>query len=338
MKHLISVDQIDKQKLNDLCILATIHKDLETGYFNPGDIPKGLVNFPFGWTSHNGKWVPKSTFTKTLTALFYETSSRTYASFISAMLRVGGNYIPVQDAEHFSSVAKGETLEDTIRTMECYSDVIVLRHKENGAAERAMNAATTASIINAGDGTNEHPTQALLDFFTILMERGWTFYNGKTIDEVLDGLTITMMGDLILGRTVKSFSKLLRNYNVKINWVSPEALRIPKEYLCPGDTELDDVQEIIHQTDVLYVVRTQFERFANAGFKITKTNYSITKENMAAAKPDMILMHPLPRNEELPTWLDTDKRSAYFRQMKYGLHMREAVLQTLLENNHGNSC
>ena len=164
-----------------------------------------------------------------------------------------------------------------------------------------------------------------------MIERGWTLYNGMKIDDVIDGLTITMMGDLKLGRTVKSLAKLLRKYEVKINWVSPVALRIPQEFIKEGDIKTENLEDVIKTTDVLYVVRTQFERFANAGLPLTHTSYNVSEENMEKAKPNMILMHPLPRNSEIPIELDSDSRSAYFRQMKYGLYMRQAILQTVME-------
>ena len=332
-KHILTVDQFTKKELEQFCYKAALHQSMDSYYFSCTNVPSYYFSgTDVGWY-HNGKrWIPNITRNKIMTALFYETSTRTYASFISAMIQLGGNCIPIQDARKYSSVSKGETLEDTIRTIESYSDVIVLRHDENGAADRAAAVATTASIINAGDGTNEHPTQALLDFFTILTERGWTLYNGMKIEDVIAGLTVTFMGDLKLGRTVHSLVKLLRAYEVKINWVSPLALKIPDEYLKEGDTETMRLSQVIKETDVLYVVRTQFERFANAGLPLDSVfSYDVTAKHMKAAKSNMVLMHPLPRNEEIPLSLDSDPRSAYFRQMKYGLYMRMAVLQTVLE-------
>jgi aspartate carbamoyltransferase len=231
------------------------------------------------------------------------------------MVRLGGSVIPINSVE-YSSISKGETLEDTIRTMQCYADLIVLRHSEVGAAQRAASVASVP-IINAGDGIGEHPTQALLDLFTILKERGR-----------VDGLQVTMMGDLLHGRTVKSLAKLLRNYDVHINWVSPDVLRIPSSYIRSGEIETDDLNRVIESTDVLYVTRVQQERMAFV-FDAEK-RYKVTETHMARAKDDLVLMHPLPRVGEIPTELDNDPRSAYFRQMKYGLYMRMAVLHVTL--------
>lgn len=301
MQHILSVDQFSESDLRNFVIKAYTQ----------------LVHHKLG------RMPPQIGSRKILTNLFYEPSSRTFASFFSAMVRLGGHVIPIQEAGVYSSAVKGESLEDTIRTMQCYCDVIVLRHGETGAAIRASNYAEVP-IINAGDGTGEHPTQALLDFFTILIERGWNIEH--SITDCFDGLQVTMMGDLLHGRTVKSLSKLLRNYNVSINWVSPEDVRIPAAFVQEMDRESGDLNEVIADTDVLYVVRAQTERRSCTGW----STYGVTAEHMALAKPTMILMHPLPRTSELPIVLDKDARSAYFRQMRYGLFMRMAVLETVL--------
>lgn len=316
MKHILSADQFTQHDLIDLVQRAIFH------WQAPRPSPLGSY--------------PNVAADKILMNLFYEPSSRTFASFYSAMLRLGGKVIPVQEAGTYSSAVKGESLEDTIRTMECYSDVIVIRHKENGTAQRAANVASVP-IINAGDGTNEHPTQALLDFFTILMERRCKqfgesithFYKqpiSEIISECLNGLTVTIMGDLKHGRTIKSLVKLLRKYEVKINWVSPSELAIPREFLRSDDQETENLYDVIGETDVLYVTRAQLERMQSVG----NISYGLTIDHMNLAKPDMIVMHPLPRQSELPTELDSDPRSVYFRQMKYGLFMRMAVLETVL--------
>jgi aspartate carbamoyltransferase len=239
------------------------------------------------------------------------------------MIRLGGHVIPINNVE-YSSVVKGETLEDTIRTMQCYSNVIVLRHSEVGAAKRAANVAEVP-IINAGDGIGEHPTQALLDFFTILMEKN--IINNFDIKCDLSKLNVTMMGDLKHGRTVKSLVKLLRLFNVKINWVAPWQLSIPEELTEVGDTTTENLNDVIENTDVLYVTRIQKERIKE---KID-IDYSVTLDHMKKAKSDMILMHPLPRVNELPKELDNDPRSVYFKQMKYGLFVRMAILTKVLE-------
>tara|TARA_R110000787_G_scaffold6681_9_gene23108 strand:- start:767 stop:1675 length:909 start_codon:yes stop_codon:yes gene_type:complete len=252
---------------------------------------------------------------KSLVNLFYEPSTRTSSSFYAAMTRLGGAVIPINEV-NYSSVTKGETLEDTIRTLECYADAIVMRHYDDDASERAA-AVASVPIINAGSGAAEHPTQALLDLYTIQKERGW-----------VDGLTVTMMGDLKYGRTVHSLTKLLRLYNTKLRFVSPEQLRLPPDYLNDGDEQFDDLDEAIEDTDVLYVTRVQKERLSDS--IAIDFSYAVTRDHMNRAKPDMVLMHPLPRVGEIPTELDSDPRSAYFRQMRYGLHVRMALLVSMI--------
>lgn len=252
---------------------------------------------------------------KSLVNLFYEPSTRTSSSFYAAMTRLGGAVIPINEV-NYSSVTKGETLEDTIRTLECYADAIVMRHYDDDASERAA-AVASVPIINAGSGAAEHPTQALLDLYTIQKERGW-----------VDGLTVTMMGDLKYGRTVHSLTKLLRLYNTKLRFVSPEQLRLPPNYLNDGDEQFDDLDEVMEDTDVLYVTRVQKERLSDS--IAIDFSYAVTRDHMNRAKPDMVLMHPLPRVGEIPTELDSDPRSAYFRQMRYGLHVRMALLVSMI--------
>lgn len=261
---------------------------------------------------------------KILANLFYEPSTRTSSSFTSAMERLGGSVIPINEVR-YSSVAKGESLPDTVRTLECYADVIVLRHPEIGASALAAQYARKP-IINAGDGVGEHPTQALLDLFTIVSE----------LSQV-DGLTVTMLGDLKYGRTVHSLARLLSLYDVRINYVSPEILRMPSEII----QELDDknivqkeyttLDEVLPQTDVLYVTRVQKERFENQEeYESVKDAYVITPEVMRAAKDRMIVMHPLPRVGEISMEFDSDPRAAYFHQMEYGLYVRMALLAMVL--------
>ena len=261
---------------------------------------------------------------KILTNLFYEPSTRTSSSFTAAMERLGGSVIPISEVK-YSSVAKGESLPDTVRTLECYSDVIVLRHPETGAAATAARYAHKP-IINAGDGTGEHPTQALLDLFTIREELGR-----------LEGLTVTMLGDLKYGRTVHSLSRLLALYGSKLNYVSPDILRMPtsiieelgKSGLVQNEyTQLDPV---LAETDVLYVTRVQKERFEDLTvYESVKGAFVITPETMKSAKSQMVLMHPLPRVGEISYEVDSDPRAAYFRQMEYGLYVRMALLAMVL--------
>ena len=261
---------------------------------------------------------------KILANLFYEPSTRTASSFTAAMERLGGSVIPINEVK-YSSVAKGESLPDTVRSLECYSDVVVLRHPEVGASALAAEYARKP-IINAGDGIGEHPTQALLDLFTIIEERGNP-----------DGLTVTMLGDLKYGRTVHSLSRLLSLYRIKLNFVAPEILAIPPEILeelqqsgipFQAYTSLD---EPLPETDVLYVTRVQKERFDDPEeYEEAKGTYIITPETLEDAKDEMIIMHPLPRVGEISMTLDDDPRAAYFRQMEYGMYVRMALLAMVL--------
>jgi len=259
-----------------------------------------------------------------LACVFYEPSTRTSSSFIAAMSRLGGSVIPINEVR-YSSVTKGESLPDTIRTLESYADVIVLRHPEVGASQVAAEYARKP-IINAGDGVGEHPTQALLDLYTIQTELG-----------TIDGLHVAMVGDLRYGRTVHSLARLLCLYDVRMTFVSPEILRLPLDVM----NEIKDhgkevretynVQEIIADVDVLYVTRVQRERFADqAQYEEVKDYYVITPELMSRAKERMIVMHPLPRVNEISYALDNDPRAAYFRQMENGMYIRMALLAAVL--------
>jgi aspartate carbamoyltransferase catalytic subunit len=261
---------------------------------------------------------------KILANLFYEPSTRTSSSFTSAMERLGGSVIPINEVR-YSSVAKGESLPDTVRTLECYADVIVLRHPEVGASALAAKYARKP-IINAGDGIGEHPTQALLDLFTILEE----------LNRV-EGLTVTMLGDLKYGRTVHSLARLLALFRVSINYVSPDILRMPPEIILElkeqgvPQAEYDSLEPVIAETDVLYVTRVQKERFENTDeYEAVKGAFVITPETLRRAKERMIIMHPLPRVGEISMEVDDDPRAAYFRQMEYGLYVRMALLAMVL--------
>jgi aspartate carbamoyltransferase len=261
---------------------------------------------------------------KILANLFYEPSTRTSSSFLAAMERLGGSVIPINEVR-YSSVSKGESLPDTVRTLECYADVIVLRHPETGSAAIAAQAARKP-IINAGDGIGEHPTQALLDLFTIREELG-----------TVDGLTVTMLGDLKYGRTVHSLAKLLALFNVRVHYVSPDILRMPAELVAQlqakglAQDEHSSLDPVLADTDVLYVTRVQKERFEDLDeYESVKGAYVITPETLIHAKPKMALMHPLPRVGEISPEVDTDPRAAYFRQMEYGLYVRMALLAMVL--------
>jgi len=258
-------------------------------------------------------------------ALFYEPSTRTSASFIAAMERLGGSVIPSTQGVQFSSVSKGETLADTIRTLEQYADVIVLRHPKIGAAQVAADYAGVP-VINAGDGAGEHPTQALLDLFTIREELGH-----------VDGLQIAMVGDLRYGRTVHSLTRLLTHFDVSLRFVSPEILRLPltvmNDVIDAGIDvrETHDVADVIENADVLYVTRVQKERFTDlAQYEEVKNQVEITPELMARAKEKMVVMHPLPRVGEIHYSVDDDPRAAYFRQVRNGMYIRMALLAAVL--------
>jgi aspartate carbamoyltransferase catalytic subunit len=261
---------------------------------------------------------------KILASVFYEPSTRTSSSFTSAMERLGGSVIPINEVR-YSSVSKGESLPDTVRTLECYADVIVLRHPEMGSAALAAQYARKP-IINAGDGVGEHPTQALLDLFTVLEE----------LDGV-DGLKVTMLGDLKYGRTVHSLARLLSLYDIQLNYVSPDILRMPPEIIEELEgkgirqAEYSNLDAVLPQTDVLYVTRVQKERFEDqASYESVKDAFVITPEIMNQAKDQMIVMHPLPRVGEISMEVDEDPRAAYFRQMEYGLYVRMALLAMVL--------
>ncbi len=262
---------------------------------------------------------------RVLSCLFFEPSTRTSASFIAAMERLGGSVIPITQGVQFSSVSKGESLPDTIRTLEQYSDVIVLRHPEIGSAQVAADYAGVP-IINAGDGPGEHPTQALLDLFTIQDELGR-----------IDGLKVAMVGDLRYGRTVHSLTKLLLHYDVSLRFVSPEILRMPltimNQVIDAGTAvrETHDVADVIENADVLYVTRVQKERFSDLSqYEEVKDHYEITPELMEQARESMIVMHPLPRVGEIHYAVDRDPRAAYFRQVQNGMYIRMALLAAVL--------
>jgi aspartate carbamoyltransferase len=232
--------------------------------------------------------------------------------------------IPINEVR-YSSVSKGESLPDTVRTLEAYADVIVLRHPEVGSAALAAQYARKP-VINAGDGVGEHPTQALLDLFTIQEELNQ-----------IDGLTVTMLGDLKYGRTVHSLARLLSLYNIKINYVSPDILRMPDEIISElnekgiQQTAYTQLEAVLPTTDVLYVTRVQKERFTDPeAYETVKNAFVLTADLMKNAKEKMIVMHPLPRVGEISMDVDDDPRAAYFRQMEYGLYVRMALLAMVL--------
>ncbi len=264
---------------------------------------------------------------KIMASLFYEPSTRTRFSFESAMLRLGGSVITTENAKEFSSAAKGETLEDSIRVISNYADVIILRHYERGASHRA-SLVSNIPVINAGDGTGQHPTQALLDLYTIRREL-----------KKIDGIKIALVGDLKHGRTIRSLAYLLGKYkNVEIYFVSPKELRVGediKEYLKKHKilySERENLESIISQIDVLYQTRIQKERFKNEEeYKNFKGCYQIDLHLVNLMKEKSIIMHPLPRVDEILTEVDTSLKAVYFKQAKYGLLVRMALLKFLLK-------
>ena len=264
---------------------------------------------------------------KVMATLFYEPSTRTRLSFESAMRRLGGEVIATENAREFSSAAKGETLEDTIRIVDDYADVIVLRHYESGAAERASTV-SSVPVINAGDGPGQHPTQALLDMYTIDKEIGR-----------LDGISVAMVGDLANGRTVRSLCYLLAKYDdITLYFVAPEMVRMRpdiKQYLSDHGvffSEETDLVEVAGKVDVIYQTRIQKERFGDRTdeYEEARGHYIIDRSILDAMKDTTIVMHPLPRVDEIAPEVDDDPRAAYFRQAQNGLYIRMALLNMLL--------
>lgn len=260
---------------------------------------------------------------KILATLFFEPSTRTRLSFEAAMHKLGGSTIGFAEAE-IASVRKGENLADTVRTVEKYADVIAIRHPLEGAARLAAEFAKVP-IINGGSGAEEHPTQALLDLYTILKEKG-----------AIDGLKIALVGDLRYGRTVHSLAYALSNYDVELYLVSPETLKMRREVLeeikdkIPVNEETD-IAKVISDLDVLYVTRIQKERFPDpAEYIKVKGSYKIDLELLKNAKKDMIIMHPLPRVDEIAPEVDNTPHARYFQQVWNGIVVRMAILALIL--------
>ena len=264
-----------------------------------------------------------------LATLFYEPSTRTRLSFESAMLRQGGGILSTENARDFSSAIKGETVEDTIRIVQGYADAIVIRHYEQGAAKRAASVASVP-IINGGDGPGEHPTQALLDLYTIQHELGR-----------IDGLKVALVGDLRFGRAVRSLAILLtQSRDTELIFVSPPAVPMGddvRQILTGAGVAFRDEPDLataVSEVDVIYQTRIQRERFATEDeYQASRGIYLITPEIMAAAPADSILLHPLPRVDEISVEVDTDPRAAYFRQAENGVFLRMALLEMLLADN-----
>lgn len=263
---------------------------------------------------------------KILATLFYEPSTRTRFSFEAAMLRLGGTVIGFSEPNS-SSVAKGESIADTIRTIACYADIAAMRHPKEGSAKIA-SLYSEIPVINAGDGGHQHPTQTLTDLLTI-----------KSTKAHLNNNVIGVCGDLKFGRTVHSLIKAMSRYeNNKFILISPKELKVPdyitKEILEKNNVEYKEVEKLedaIEELDILYMTRVQKERFFNEEEYIRlKDSYILDEEKMSGAKKDMIVMHPLPRVNEIAYEVDKDPRACYFRQAKYGMYVRMALMAKLL--------
>lgn len=263
---------------------------------------------------------------KIMASLFYEPSTRTRFSFESAMARLGGSILTTENAKEFSSAAKGETLYDSTSVMCGYADLIVMRHNEPGSAKTAAEV-STVPVINAGDGSGQHPTQALLDLYTIKDSFG-----------SIDGLSIAMVGDLKYGRTVRSLSYLLTKYSdIKIYYVSPLVCKMDediKEYLTTNSVEweeVDELENVLPLVDCVYMTRIQKERFHDPeDYEEAAGKYILDLKKAQMMKPDGIIMHPLPRVDEISQEVDNDPRAQYFDQAKNGLYVRMALLYLLL--------
>ena len=262
-----------------------------------------------------------------LATLFYEPSTRTRLSFTAAMMELGGNVLGFSDARS-SSVSKGETVQDTVRVVGCFADVIAMRHYIEGAPQAAAEV-SPVPIINAGDGSHSHPTQTLTDLLTIKRELGH-----------IDGITIGFCGDLKFGRTVHSLIKALARYEgIKVVLIAPDELRLPdyiKQDVCErmgiSYREVHTIEEVMPELDVLYMTRVQKERFLDEEeFDRVKDSFVLDAARMTLAKPDMAVLHPLPRVNEILPEVDADPRAAYFRQVENGKFVRMALISKLLD-------
>lgn len=311
MKHILTAGQFTTDELEDICTRADYMREHS----------RGLTGRRRLMASHNGLM---------LATIFYEPSTRTRMSFEFAAERLGIRVRCTENAAEFSSSAKGETIEDSTRVMAGYADIIVMRHTENGAAVRAA-AVSSVPIINAGDGTGEHPTQSLLDIYTIRHELGR-----------LDNLHVVAVGDLKHGRTIRSLAQLLALYSgVCLTFVSPPEMRIGddiKRYLKERSvpySETTDLLAALSDADVVYQTRVQKERHQGtmAG-KTRSEDFTIDKKALAAMKKQAIIMHPLPRVHEITADVDNDPRAAYFRQAENGLYTRMALLDILADGHN----
>ncbi len=263
---------------------------------------------------------------RVMASLFYEPSTRTRLSFESAMLRLGGAVLGTEAAHTFSSAIKGETLEDTVRMVSTYADVIVLRHDQAGAAARAASVASVP-VVNAGDGPGEHPTQALLDLYTIQRELGH-----------VEGVRVAFCGDLRFGRTARSLALLLALYpGIRLSFVAPEVVQVGADILARLEAHgvpcrlADQLTDVLDDVDVVYQTRVQKERFTDPEeYEQARTAIRIDESVMRRLPATAIVMHPLPRVDEIAPEVDADPRAAYFRQAANGVAIRMALLEMLL--------
>lgn len=300
-KSIVSIDDLSDEDLNEIFkvseeMVTVLDKSKGTGIMN----------------------------SKIMATLFYEPSTRTRLSFESAMERLGGSVISVSEVTS-SSVAKGESLADTIRMAEAYSDIIVIRHPLEGAA-RLASKFSSKPVINAGDGSGQHPTQTILDLFTIQREYG-----------EIDGLNISLVGDLKYGRTVHSLILALSRFDVNVSLVSPPSLRIPEHIISrlPKDMSVktfENLNDVVEDSDVMYVTRIQKERFTDQNeYMSVIGSYSIDKELVERMKEKAIIMHPLPRIDEIKPEVDYLPQARYFKQASYGVPVRMALISMILE-------
>jgi len=301
-KDIISIKELDKENLEK--IFVSTDKMMKLNPTERREICKG----------------------KTLSYLFYEPSTRTRLSFESAMASIGGNSLGISDITS-SSTQKGESLADTVRIMSIYSDILVLRHTLDGSSRFAAEV-SDKPVINAGSGTEEHPTQAIQDLFTIKKEK-----------KKIDGLKIGIVGDLKYGRTVYSLLYGLGNYDVDVRLISPESLRVRSDSVYEikkrlSFTESTDIEEHIDELDVLYVTRIQKERFPDEEeYLKVKGSYVVGLDLLKQMKDDSIILHPLPRLDEISNDVDNTKNAKYFEQAEYGKHTRAALLGLILNEN-----
>ncbi|CAN5821453.1 aspartate carbamoyltransferase [soil metagenome] len=303
MKHIVAVEQFEREWVVDLFRDADRMKSVSAR--------DGLLN------------------DRILATLFYEPSTRTRLSFESAMLRLGGQVLSTENALEFSSAIKGESVEDTVRIVAGYADCIVIRHHEQGAAARAATV-SPVPIVNGGDGPGEHPTQALLDFYTIHDELNQ-----------FDDLTVALVGDLRFGRAVRSLAMMFRmTSNVNLLFVSPDAVPMGDDVRRALDAagvryrDEPDLGKALAVADVVYQTRIQRERFATQDeYRAAQGIYILNEESLALLGPKAIIMHPLPRVDEISPAVDADPRAAYFRQARNGVYIRMALLNQLLRAN-----